>query len=138
MSDFYNVLVIVSYGNTPEDVNLLSRRIAGSRKRSGAEGRVPKKNFSNVMNPFTKVPYLPEMALIPREAVQSPWERVRIEDSVNRVSAEVVTCYPPGIPILYPGEVISQETLDYLEGVKHLAFGISGPEDRTLTALQEL
>lgn len=134
MSDFYNVLVIVSYGNTPEDVNLLVDALR-DLVNAVAEGRVPKK-LLKCHESIHQVPYLPEMALIPREAVQSPWERVRIEDSVNRVSAEVVTCYPPGIPILYPGEVISQETLDYLEGVKHLAFGISGPEDRTLTALR--
>jgi lysine decarboxylase len=76
------------------------------------------------------------MALIPRKAVQSPWERTLLDDSVDRISAEVVTCYPPGIPILYPGEVISQETVEYLHVIRRLAFGISGPEDRTLTTLR--
>ena len=70
------------------------------------------------------------MAMLPAKAVEAPYERVPLKDTQDRVSAEVVTCYPPGIPILYPGEVITADTVSYLSVVKELAFGINGPEDR--------
>lgn len=134
MSDLYNVLVIVSYGNTPQEISLLVDALR-DLVEAVADGSLPKRLLS-CQTSIPSLPHIPKMALIPRKAVQSPWERTLLDDSVDRISAEVVTCYPPGIPILYPGEVISQETVEYLHVIRRLAFGISGPEDRTLTTLR--
>ncbi len=134
MSDLYNVLVIVSYANTSEDVSLLVRALR-DLVQAVANGSLPK-NLLACQKSIPSLPGIPKMALVPRAAVQRPWERALLDSSVGRISAEVVTCYPPGIPILYPGEVISQETVEYLHVIRHLAFGISGPEDRTLTTLR--
>jgi arginine/lysine/ornithine decarboxylase len=42
---------------------------------------------------------------------------MRMSDSAGEIAAELVTPYPPGIPVLAPGEVITSERIDYLDGV---------------------
>ena len=57
---------------------------------------------------------------------------VPLKESVGRIIAEFIMVYPPGIPILLPGEVVSQENIDYI--MEHLEVGlpVQGPEDKTL------
>jgi arginine decarboxylase len=55
-----------------------------------------------------------ENAMTPRDAFFARVEQVPVEDAVGRVVAEMVSPYPPGVPVLAPGEVISQEAVDYL------------------------
>lgn len=134
MSDLYNILVIVSFGNTPCDV---ARLVEALRDLVSCIHRGDiAKDLLNSQAGIPDLPPAPSMAMTPRQAMESVWEKVPVAGALNRVSAEVVTCYPPGIPILFPGEIINQDTLSYLEVVKRLAFGISGPEDTTLATLR--
>lgn len=134
MSDLYNVLVIVSWGNTTAHVEKL---LEGLRDLAGAVGRnQATKDLESSRREIPDLPPIPEMALSPRKAVQSAWETARLSDAKGRVSAEVVTCYPPGIPILYPGEVLTDDTISYLEIMRELAFGISGPKDTSLQTIR--
>ena len=50
--------------------------------------------------------------MTPRDAFYSDSELVNVNDSVGRVSTEIVTVYPPGIPLLVPGEEISQDAIE--------------------------
>lgn len=134
MSDLYNVLVIVSWGNTAADVEKL---LGGLRSLTEAvERNEISKDLSSSRKTIPDLPPIPEMALSPRKAVESPWETARLRDAKGRVSAEVVTCYPPGIPILYPGEILTDDTIAYLEVMRELAFGISGPRDTSLETIR--
>ncbi|MFD7628361.1 aminotransferase class I/II-fold pyridoxal phosphate-dependent enzyme [Streptomyces sp. NPDC059851] len=61
-----------------------------------------------------------EQALLPREAFFAPAEHVPAERAAGRISAELISPYPPGVPVIAPGEVITDEVLDYLRsGVEH-------------------
>ena len=51
------------------------------------------------------------------------------------VCAEFVMCYPPGIPILAPGELITQEILDYIVYAKEKGCSMTGPEDMEINRL---
>ena len=51
------------------------------------------------------------------------------------VCAEFVMCYPPGIPILAPGELITQEILDYIIYAKEKGCSMTGPEDMEIKCL---
>ncbi len=53
----------------------------------------------------------------------------------NRVCAEFVMCYPPGIPILAPGELITQDILNYIVYAKEKGCSMTGPEDMEITHL---
>ena len=54
----------------------------------------------------------------------------------GEVSAEMVTPYPPGIPVLGPGEAISPEIVAYLREASATGLKVHGPEDRTLRTLR--
>jgi lysine decarboxylase len=53
----------------------------------------------------------PNLAVAPRAAFFGPAETVAVTDAVGRVSAELIAPYPPGIPVLAPGERITEPTL---------------------------
>ncbi|MEU3844786.1 ornithine decarboxylase [Streptomyces sp. NPDC028635] len=61
-----------------------------------------------------------EQAMLPREAFFAPVEHVPAERAAGRISAETISPYPPGVPAIAPGEVITDAVLDYLRsGVEH-------------------
>ncbi|MBO0773061.1 MAG: DegT/DnrJ/EryC1/StrS family aminotransferase [Actinobacteria bacterium] len=60
---------------------------------------------------------IPQTALSPREAFFAPHETVAAADAAGRVSAELIAPYPPGIPVLAPGEVITPELVQGLRAV---------------------
>ena len=71
----------------------------------------------------------PEVVTSPQEAFYADKRSVRLEDSVGQVCSEFVMCYPPGIPILAPGERITAEILDYIRYAKEKGCSMTGPED---------
>jgi arginine/lysine/ornithine decarboxylase len=67
----------------------------------------------------------PEIALLPRDAHFAPNVAVRLEETAGRVSAEVVTPYPPGIPVLMPGERITRNLVTFLLDIRAAALPVS-------------
>jgi arginine decarboxylase len=59
-----------------------------------------------------------------------------VKACAGRVSAEMVVPYPPGIPVLGPGEEISAETVEYLAEAAARGVLIHGPRDATLATLR--
>jgi arginine/lysine/ornithine decarboxylase len=53
-------------------------------------------------------------AMLPRDAFFGPTEQVPVDRAVGRIAAEMLSPYPPGVPVVAPGEVISEEAVDYL------------------------
>ncbi|MEU0007905.1 ornithine decarboxylase [Streptomyces sp. NPDC006314] len=77
-----------------------------------------------------------EQAVLPREAFFGPAEQVSAERAVGRIAAEMISPYPPGVPVVAPGEVITAEIVDYLRsGVEH-GFLIADAADPTLKTLR--
>jgi len=72
----------------------------------------------------------------PREAWFAPSETVPIAQAMNRVSAELVCPYPPGIPALLPGEAIAPEAISYLQQVFAAGGFITGCADASLATLK--
>ncbi len=108
MADLFNVLVIVSIGDRRDDLDrlvsgleLLARRPLGGKEHP---------------RDIPTVPPVQEARLIcsPREAYFAPHTFVPLARAAGRVSADIITIYPPGIPILVPGEEISPTAVDYL------------------------
>ena len=59
-----------------------------------------------------------------------------LAECAGHVSAEMVTPYPPGIPVLGPGEAISDEIVAYLQEGAQAGLKVHGPEDRALQSLR--
>jgi arginine decarboxylase len=77
-------------------------------------------------------PGLPAVALNLREAHFAPTRRVAFRAATNRVCAESVIPYPPGIPVLLPGEIIDSSIVDYLQELIAQGAMIVGPDDPSL------
>jgi len=78
----------------------------------------------------------PEVAIPPREAFFAANETVPADAAAGRISAELVAPYPPGIPVLAPGEVITGDALAALRTTKAEGGRIAYAADPTLATLQ--
>jgi len=78
---------------------------------------------------------IPEQIISPREAFFAPKERISLEKALGRISGEIIAPYPPGIPVLAPGEKINLKVLDYLLDIKNKGLKVQGPEDSSLESL---
>ena len=77
----------------------------------------------------------PVVKLPPQQAFYSPKESVPIEESLGRVCTEFVMCYPPGIPILAPGELVTGEILQYIRYAREKGCFLTGTEDLSIQRL---
>ncbi len=79
---------------------------------------------------------LTEMVITPRQADRSSHIRISIDDAVGKISAESICPYPPGIPVLIPGEIITAKALDYLRATIDLGGEIVGCSDPDLEMIR--
>jgi arginine decarboxylase len=77
----------------------------------------------------------PGVAMTPREAFFASHERVPAARATGRVAAEIIAPYPPGIPVLAPGEVIAADLLEALRHEARAGTRIAGASDPTLETL---
>jgi arginine decarboxylase len=77
-----------------------------------------------------------EQAMVPRDAFFAATDNVKAKDAAGRVSAEMVTPYPPGIPVLAPGEVISEPIIGYLEEIVAAGCFLEGASDQTISTFR--
>ncbi|MCM3632191.1 MULTISPECIES: aminotransferase class I/II-fold pyridoxal phosphate-dependent enzyme [Paenibacillus] len=124
MSDMYNILCLVTPGDNSESVQklIIALKTLSETYYEGAEAR----------ELVVKIPEIPQLSLTPRDAFYAETEVIPFKESAGRIIAEFIYVYPPGIPILLPGEVISQNNIDYI--IEHVEVGlpVKGPEDRTI------
>lgn len=118
LADFENVIAFVTYADTERDVDALVdamiRVAEEARSERAAAGPSSRKRGDQAR--FTQHLFAPaERAMLPRQATLAAHELARLHDSPGRVCAEVVAPYPPGIPLLYPGEIIDQSHLEIIE-----------------------
>ncbi len=78
----------------------------------------------------------PQVRLTPREAFYSNAVEVDFPCCRGKISAEVIAPYPPGIPCLLPGELISENVYEYLEFLKKGKISLYGPGDSSLTRVR--
>ncbi len=74
----------------------------------------------------------PTVVLAPQQAFYSEKISIPIEQSSGKICGEFVMCYPPGIPILAPGERITSEILSYISYCKEKGCSMTGTEDMNL------
>ncbi|HXN08691.1 MAG TPA: aminotransferase class I/II-fold pyridoxal phosphate-dependent enzyme, partial [Candidatus Acidoferrales bacterium] len=115
LADLYNIVALVTIGDRQHDLDRLVNAVEELSKASHREQRKPGNGIARrLLNIDSELPKIPEQVMTPREAFLADHVEIPFSTSAGHVSAEVVTPYPPGIPILCPGERISQETVDYL------------------------
>jgi arginine/lysine/ornithine decarboxylase len=120
---------ILALGDTPER---LSRLAAALEAVAAAPRHDPKREFG--LAPLDCFLRDPEM--LPREAYFSKTEQVPVDRAVGRICAELVSPYPPGVPVLFPGLRISREIVDYLHDGAHAGFLIPDAVDPQMDSLR--
>jgi len=117
--DIGNILAYLSIGDRPQELERLVSALAEIRRRFQLDG-----------SGLLSQEYIdPEVVLSPQEAFYAAKRSIPLKDSAGMVCSEFVMCYPPGIPILAPGERITQDILDYIEYAKVKGCSLTGPED---------
>jgi lysine decarboxylase len=140
LADLFNVVALVTIGDTPASV---AKLIDAVRELSREERQIDIYSPTGILQRRLKtgtyqIPPIPELVVTPREAFLSDCVEVPFKKSAGRVCVEVITPYPPGIPILCPGERITQETIDYLRLELKAGVHIQGPVDERLRTIRVL
>lgn len=133
LSDLYNVLFIISLGDRRQDVETM---VAALRDLAAHYSR--ERKLACVSDIYTAVSYpaSPEQVISPRQALFAVTKAVPFTQSAGRICGEIVTFYPPGIPMLCPGERITEEMIAYCRRLQNAGLHISGPEDYTLRTIK--
>ncbi len=124
--DLSNILAYVSVGDRDRDIERLISALFDIRRRFRRSDTPP----------ALKQEYIsPTVAATPQEAFYADSQQVPLEKTVGQICTEFVMCYPPGIPILAPGERITKEILEYILYAKEKGCFLTGPEDMEINSL---
>ncbi|OBR94507.1 arginine decarboxylase [Clostridium ragsdalei P11] len=121
LSDLYNILAVGSFGDTKENIDALINSLEEVSKEYYGRG--------NRKSDFLDIPPIPVQLKIPRDAFNSEKTPVLLKDSIGMISGEFLMAYPPGIPVLCPGEEITKEIVDYVQELKDTGLYVQGTED---------
>lgn len=122
MADCNNVVCIATGGNTDEDFAALETALSACPREDAA--------------PLFLPPPPTRQAMSPREAFLAPAHYLPLRDTAGKISAAVVTGFPPCVPILAPGEEITPEHIHYLLELQRLGGNVTGLEHGKCRVIQ--
>ena len=117
--DIGNILAYISIGDRIQDIERLVGALADIKRLYSRDGK------DLIAGEYIQ----PELVLSPQEAFYSERKSLTLDESVGQVCGEFVMCYPPGVPILAPGERITREIVDYIQFAKERGCSLQGTED---------
>ena len=126
--DIGNVLAYISVGDRKRDIERLISALAEIKRRFGKSGA----------DMLTQEYISPVVAETPRKAFYAKKRSLPLEETSGLVCSEFVMCYPPGIPILAPGELITDEIIEYIKYAKEKGCQMTGTEDINIERLNVL
>lgn len=126
--DMGNILAYVSVGDSNKNIERLIGALAEIRRK------YKKTKIGMLKNEYLS----PRVIMSPQDAFY--WEKtaLSLKESIGHVCGEFVMCYPPGIPILAPGELITEEIIEYINYAKEKGSLLTGSEDMDLNKLNVL
>ena len=117
--DMGNLLAYISVGDREKDIERLISALSEIRRR-----------FKRDKTGMLDTEYIsPKVIETPQKAFYADKEQIPIAQSANRVCSEFVMCYPPGIPILAPGELITPQIIEYISYAKEKGCTLLGTDD---------
>jgi Arginine/lysine/ornithine decarboxylases len=126
--DTANILAYISVGDRPQDIERLVGALGEIKRRFKKDKRelVPHKIIH------------PTVVMTPQEAFYADKKSVSLEEGIGKISGEMIMCYPPGIPLLAPGELITKEIVDHIEYSKEKGCSVMGTEDLEVNRINVL
>lgn len=126
--DIGNILAYLSIGDRRQEVERLVSALAEVKRR-----------YQKDKTGMLSQEYMdPHVVATPQESFYAEKESLPIEETEGRVCSEFLMCYPPGIPILAPGEMITKEIIEYICYAKEKGCSMTGPEDAEIKRLNVL
>lgn len=126
--DIGNILAYISVGDSQKNIERLVSALSEIK-------RLHRKDRTGML----EYEYIPPTGILPpQDAFYADKQSVPLEESVGRVCAEFVMCYPPGIPILAPGELITGKIYEYIRYAKDKGCFMTGPEDLSVRRINVL
>lgn len=100
------IMAIVSFGDSQNTLDILLKALKDISKRFFTNKNILNNiKISNIQNP--------KLVLTPRDAFYHEKKLIHIKDATNYISGESIMIYPPGIPLVIPGEIISNEIVEH-------------------------
>ena len=127
--DIGNIMAYISIGDRIQDIERLVGALAEISRLYSKE----EKRFE-----VDRQMLLPRVLASPQEAFYADKIKVPIREAAGHISGEFVMAYPPGIPILAPGEEITDEIIDYIQYSVEKGCSMQEMEDSTLQTLNVL
>lgn len=128
--DAYNVLFLVTYADVTTDYDEALARIAAVLNKMQAQKRAPLQLAAAAKVPETQ-------AVLPlRDVFYRAKKAVPLAQAAGKICGEQVSFYPPGIPVLLPGELVTEEIIAYCRAQKELGLPVSGPADSSLQMIR--
>ncbi|MBR6352228.1 MAG: aminotransferase class I/II-fold pyridoxal phosphate-dependent enzyme [Firmicutes bacterium] len=124
VTDYRNFVAIVTYANVREDLDNLVAALQDISDKNYGVGKP--------LQGAEPLPPLPEYVLSPRESYYAKKTRIPWSECKGRIMGEMIAPYPPGIPVIYNGERMSDEVWEYLERFRVRKGHLQGPSDPTL------
>ena len=107
LGEVFVVLALIGPGTQKEDVDRLVEAFEGLSQRHSGDKKTRRRYTYQFAFPKTVVP--------PREGYDAPSKVVSLKDAVGEISAETVMAYPPGIPLVIPGELVDRDVIRMIE-----------------------
>lgn len=124
--DIGNILAYISAGDRALEIERLISALAEIRRR-----------YSKDKTGMFDHEYInPIVSLTPKKAFFTRKKKKKLEECSGKICGEFVMCYPPGIPILAPGEKITDEIITYITYAKEKGCFLTGTQDMEVNYLQ--
>lgn len=123
--DTANILAYISVGDRIHDIERLVSALSEIRRRYKKESR------DLLVFDIAQT----DVVISPRKAFYAQKESRLLKESIGEISTEMVMCYPPGIPIVAPGELITKEIIEHIEYAKEKGCFLMGTQDPEVASI---
>ena len=139
LADLLNVLAVVTHGNTSEDIKAIYHSLVDY-------DQFHKDESINEGNTLMEMEYKLETIFkantkssIPLDSIiYGAKQSIPLQEAIDRIAAEMVIPYPPGIPVVQLGERITKQVVDYIYELKGKGAKFQGTKDPSITMIQVL
>ncbi len=117
--DIGSILAYISIGDRLRDIERLVGALADIKRL-----------YEKQQQPVITGDYIqPKVVISPQNAFYSNKISMAIRETAGMICGEFIMCYPPGIPILAPGELITEEIIEYIIYAREKGCSLQGTED---------
>ncbi|MDO4615286.1 MAG: aminotransferase class I/II-fold pyridoxal phosphate-dependent enzyme [Lachnospiraceae bacterium] len=117
--DMGSILAYISIGDRMQDLE----RLVGALEDITRHNRKPA--FGQPISDFVA----PEVVCSPQMPFYAEFESLPLDETIGRISSESLMCYPPGIPMLAPGERVTNDLIDHIRFAKEKGCSLQGTAD---------